>query len=151
MSVVELPPPAPLRSEARAARAERLRLIARSPTVLIGTLVLLFWIFCALFPGLVAPYNPIFDNQFPTSLPPEWGHAFGTDTNGRDILSRVLAGSRSILVIAPAAVLIGTVLGTALGLVTGYFRGVVDDGISRIVDASTTGSAASWTQSCHYR
>jgi peptide/nickel transport system permease protein len=83
----------------------------------------------------VAPYDPIFDNQFPTSLPPEWGHAFGTDTNGRDILSRVLAGSRSILVIAPAAVLIGTVLGTALGLVTGYFRGLVDDGISRIVDA----------------
>ena len=47
----------------------------------------------------------------------------------------MLAGSRSILVIAPAATLIGTVLGTALGLVTGYFRGIVDDGVSRLVDA----------------
>jgi peptide/nickel transport system permease protein len=135
VTVVELPPSAPLRTEAMTARAERIRLILRSPTVLIGTLVLLFWIFCALFPGLVAPYDPIFDNQFTPNLPPEWGHAFGTDTNGRDILSRVLAGSRSILVIAPAAVLIGTVLGTALGLVTGYFRGLVDDGVSRLVDA----------------
>jgi peptide/nickel transport system permease protein len=102
--------------------------------VLIGVLVLAFWVFCALFPG-VAPYDPIFDNQFPTNLPPEWGHVFGTDTNGRDILSRVLAGSRSILLIAPAAVVIGTVLGTSLGLVTGYMRGLVDDGISRVVDA----------------
>ncbi len=124
----------PLR-ETRAARTERLRLLLRSPTVLIGALVLAFWVFCALFPDFVAPYNPIFDNQFPTSQPPEWGHAFGTDTNGRDILSRVLAGSRSILVIAPAATLIGTVLGTTLGLITGYFRGVVDDGVSRLVDA----------------
>ena len=126
--------PPPLR-EARAARTERLRLVLRSPTVLIGTLVLAFWVFCALFPGLVTRYDPIFDNQFPTSLPPEWGFPFGTDTNGRDVLSRVLAGSRSILVIAPAATLIGTVLGTALGLLTGYFRGFVDDGVSRLVDA----------------
>ncbi|HET8969344.1 MAG TPA: hypothetical protein VFN06_07945, partial [Gaiellaceae bacterium] len=104
----------PLR-EARAARSERMLLLLRSPTVIIGALVLAFWVFCALFPGFVAPYNPIFDNQFPTSLPPEWGHVMGTDTNGRDILSRVLAGSRSILLIAPAATLIGTVLGTTLG------------------------------------
>ena len=136
MSEINLPGPpiAPLR-EARAARTERVRLVLRSPTVLIGTIVLAFWIFCALFPGLVAPHDPIFDNQFPTNVPPEWEHPFGTDTNGRDIFSRVLAGSRSILVIAPAATLIGTVLGTTLGLITGYFRGVVDDGISRLVDA----------------
>jgi peptide/nickel transport system permease protein len=127
-------PTLPPRSEARAARAERLRLLLRSPTVLVGTLVLAVWVFCAIFPG-VAPYNPIFDNQFPTSEKPSAGHPFGTDTNGRDVFSRVLAGSRSILVIAPAATLIGTVLGTALGLLTGYLRGVVDDTVSRIVDA----------------
>lgn len=122
------------RSEARTARAERIRLLLRSPTVLVGTLIIVFWVFCAIFPG-VAPYNPIFDNQFPTSEKPTWGHPFGTDTNGRDIFSRVLAGSRSILVIAPAATLIGTVLGTALGLLTGYLRGLVDDAVSRFVDA----------------
>ena len=68
-------------------------------------------------------------------MKPEWGHPFGTDTIGRDVFSRVLAGSRNILLIAPAATLLGTVLGTMLGLITGYLRGVVDDVASRVIDA----------------
>jgi peptide/nickel transport system permease protein len=124
-----------VRSEARTARSERLRLLLRTPTVLIGMVVIGFWIFCALFPRLVAPYDPIFDNQFIPNETPTWGHPFGTDTNGRDIFSRVLAGSRNILLIAPAATFIGAVLGTTIGLVTGYLRGVVDDVVSRLVDA----------------
>jgi peptide/nickel transport system permease protein len=135
VSDVALPPTTPGRSEARIARSERLRLLVRSPTVLIGAVVIAFWIFCALFPGLVAPHDPIFDNQFPVNEPPTWSHPFGTDTNGRDVLSRVLAGSRSILVIAPAATVLGIVLGTILGLITGFMRGVVDDATSRFVDA----------------
>ncbi len=137
MSAVAAPEPTPssARSESRAARSERLRLLLRTPTVMVGVVVIGFWVFCALFPGLVAPYNPIFDNQLPTSQSPTWDYPFGTDTNGRDVLSRVLAGSRSVLLIAPAAVLIGTVLGTILGLITGYFRGIVDDVASRVVDA----------------
>jgi len=127
--------PAPTRSESSTARSERLRLLVRSPTVIVGGIVIAFWIFCAMFPGLVAPHDPIFDNQFPLSLSPTWEYPFGTDTNGRDILSRVLAGSRNVLLIAPAATLLGTVLGTILGLVTGYFRGVVDDTASRLIDA----------------
>ena len=119
--------PCAARSEARTARSERLRLLLRTPTVVIGAIVIAFWLFCAIFPGLVAPYDPIFDNQFTPSQPPDWRHYFGTDTNGRDVFSRVLAGSRNILLIAPAATLLGTVLGTILGLITGYFRGVVDD------------------------
>lgn len=103
--------------------------------MLFGVVVITFWVFCALFPGLVSPHDPIFDNQLPTSGPPSWSYPFGTDTNGRDVLSRVLAGSRSVLLIAPAATLIGTVLGTILGLITGYFRGVVDDVASRVIDA----------------
>ena len=135
MSSVAAPPASPGASEARTARSERLRLLFRSPTVVIGTAIIAFWVFCALFPGLVAPHDPIFDNQFTPNLSPERSFPFGTDTNGRDVLSRVLAGSRDILVIAPAATIIGTVLGTTVGLVTGYFRGVVDDGVSRFVDA----------------
>jgi peptide/nickel transport system permease protein len=128
-------PATPARSEASAARSERLRLLLRSPTVVIGVIVIGFWVFCGLFPGLVCPYNPIFDNHFTPNEAPTWGHPFGTDTNGRDVFSRVLAGSRDILVIAPLATLIGTVLGTTLGLITGYLRGVVDDVVSRFVDA----------------
>jgi peptide/nickel transport system permease protein len=103
--------------------------------VLVGALVIGFWVFCALFPGLVSPYDPIFDNQLPTSQSPSWDYPFGTDTNGRDVFSRVLAGSRSVLLIAPAATLIGTVLGTILGLMTGYIRGIFDDVTSRLIDA----------------
>ena len=135
MSSADATAAVPARSEARIARSERMRLLLRSPTVIVGAIVVAFWVFCALFPRLVAPYDPIFDNQFPPSLKPEWGHPFGTDTNGRDVFSRVLAGSRNILLIAPAATLLGTVLGTILGLFTGYLRGVVDDVASRFIDA----------------
>ena len=134
MSTVVATPEAP-RSEARAARSERIRLLARSPLVIAGAIVVAFWVLCALFPGVVCPYNPIFDNNFPPNEHPSWAHPFGTDTNGRDILSRVLAGSRAILQISVLATLIGTVLGTSLGLLTGYLRGVVDDVTSRFIDA----------------
>jgi peptide/nickel transport system permease protein len=129
------PTAATARSESRAARSERLRLLLRTPTVMLGVVVIGFWVFCALFPGAIAPYDPIFDNQLPTSQSPSWDYPFGTDTNGRDVFSRVLAGSRSVLLIAPAATLIGTILGTILGLMTGYFRGIFDDVTSRLIDA----------------
>jgi len=129
------PVPVPARSEASTARSERLRLLLRSPTVILGLLVIGLWVFCAIFTDLVTPHDPIFDNQFTSSDKPSGEHPFGTDTNGRDIFSRVLAGSRNILLIAPAATLIGTVLGTTIGLITGYYRGLVDDVVSRFVDA----------------
>jgi peptide/nickel transport system permease protein len=136
MTSLEAAPAAPpARSESRTARSVRLRLLVRSPTVIIGGVVILFWVFCALFPGLVTPHDPIYDNQFPPNLSPRWAYPFGTDTNGRDIFSRVLAGSRNVLLIAPAATLLGTVLGTTFGLVTGYFRGFVDDAAGRVIDA----------------
>ena len=66
---------------------------------------------------------------------PSGSHWFGTDSLGRDMFSRVITGSRDILITAPLATLIGTVLGTALGLVMGYFRGITDDVIGRFVEA----------------
>jgi len=123
------------RSEARTARRERFRLLLRSPTFLIGTGVLLFWLACALFGSQITPYDPIFDQTSDISEGPSTEHWFGTDRLGRDVLSRVIAGSRDILLIAPAAVLLATILGTTLGLITGYFRGIADDTISRVIDA----------------
>ena len=66
---------------------------------------------------------------------PGLAHLFGTDQLGRDVLSRVLAGSRSILAIAPAATLLAILAGTSVGLVSGYYGGLVDDLIGRLVDA----------------
>lgn len=146
------------RSEARVARRERLRLLVRSPSFLIGAGVLLFWLACALLGSRITPYDPIFDQTSDLSQPPSTEHWFGTDRLGRDVLSRVLAGSRDILLIAPAATLLATLFGTTLGLITGYFRGIADDTISRVIDAvlaiplivlavtvvSAVGSRAAW-------
>jgi peptide/nickel transport system permease protein len=132
MTVAPIPTAA---AEAHRARAERLRLLLRSPSVLVGAVVLLFWIVCALVGDRIAPYDPVFDQSGDVFEKPSNDHWFGTDRVGRDVFSRVLAGSRDILLVAPAATLLGTVLGTALGLVTGYFRGAVDDVLSRFIDA----------------
>jgi peptide/nickel transport system permease protein len=123
------------RSEASTARRERSRLLLRSPSFLIGATVILFWIACAILGKRITPYDPIFDQTPDIGSAPSWAHPFGTDRLGRDVLSRVLAGSRDILLVAPAAVLLATFFGTTLGLITGYFRGIADDTISRVIDA----------------
>lgn len=131
----EHPVPAVPRSEAAAARRERLRVLVRSKTFGAGTVLVGIWVFCALFGYLVAPHDPLADDILGKLRSPSGAHLFGTDKLGRDVFSRVIVGARDILIVAPLATLLGTVLGTALGLVTGYFRGVVDDVLSRIIDA----------------
>jgi peptide/nickel transport system permease protein len=125
------------RDEARLARRERLRLLARSKTFLAGVFLFGVFVFCAIFGPAVVPYDPF---GAPTDLldklqSPSTEHLFGTDQLGRDVFSRVVVGARDILAVSFAATLLGVVLGAALGLVTGYFRGVVDEVLMRIVDA----------------
>jgi peptide/nickel transport system permease protein len=124
-----------LRADRREARLEVLRELVRRPLFIIGGLILLFWVICALFPSLIATQNPYAQNLLNINQPPSSAHWFGTDSLGRDMFSRVIYGARDILVIAPLATLLGTVLGTALGLVMGYMRGVTDDVTSRFVEA----------------
>jgi len=123
------------RSEASVARRERTRLLLRSPSFLIGAGVILFWLACALLGNRITPFDPRFDQTPEIGQAPSAQHWFGTDRLGRDVFSRVLAGSRDILLIAPLATLLATLVGTILGLVTGYFKGIADDTISRIIDA----------------
>ena len=119
----------------RSVAAERLRAALRSATLLGGAAIVIFWIVCAVFGERLAPFDPYADNLLAALAPPSLGHWFGTDQLGRDIFSRVIIGSRDILVIAPLATLLGTVLGTILGLVIGYFRGIVDSVVGRILEA----------------
>lgn len=127
--------PAPRRSEASVARRERMRALLRSPSFLLGAGVICFWLLCAILGDRITPFDPRFDQTDALSAPPSSEHWFGTDRLGRDVFSRVLAGSRDILLIAPAATLLATVFGTTLGLLTGYLRGIVDDTVSRVIDA----------------
>jgi len=124
-----------LQAGRRAVRRELLGELLRSPLFLLGTFVLLVWIVCAIFGPQIAPHSPYAQNLEAINKPPSSAHLFGTDGLGRDMLSRVIVGSRSIMIIAPLATLLGTVAGTALGLIMGYFRGVTDDVIGRFVEA----------------
>jgi peptide/nickel transport system permease protein len=116
-------------------RRETLSLILRSPTFIVGAIVTLFWVACALLGQQIAPYHPI-DESFGFSYEsPSWNHPFGLDRVGRDILSRVVVGARSVIEVAPAASLLGVTLGSLLGLLMGYFSGWVDNIIGRVIDA----------------
>jgi peptide/nickel transport system permease protein len=115
-------------------RREFLSNLVRQPAFILGAAIILFWIVCAIF-GQIFAGNPYAQNLLAINKAPSGAHWFGTDQLGRDMLARVLVGSRDILIIAPVATALGTILGTALGLVMGYFRGFVDDGLGRVVEA----------------
>jgi peptide/nickel transport system permease protein len=137
MSTVAVPVEAAQQAaeQRKTARRERYRLLLRSPTFLVGITLVAVWVVCAIGYTHLTPYDPFATNPLQRLRLPSAQHLFGTDRLGRDVLSRVIAGARGILVVAPLATLLGTVAGTALGLVTGYFGGIVDEGIMRLVDA----------------
>jgi peptide/nickel transport system permease protein len=101
----------------------------------VGTVILAFWIICALFGTHIAPHDAYQQDLLKHNARPSSEHWAGTDALGRDVFSRVIVGARNILLVAPLATLLGTILGTALGLTMGYFRGLVDDILSRLVEA----------------
>lgn len=89
----------------------------------------------ALLAPWIAPYHP--ENYFDydrMNAPPSWGHWFGVDAFGRDILSRVLMGTRISLASGFVSVLVGAVIGTLLGLIAGYYEGWYDRIVMRICD-----------------
>jgi peptide/nickel transport system permease protein len=135
--VVEGAPPlaqAPLDTPQRV-RRETIRLILRSPTFIVGSLVTLFWVACALFGLQIAPYHPVNDSFGFSYEAPSWDNPFGLDRLGRDVLSRVIVGARSVLEVAPAASVLGVALGSLIGLIMGYFGGWVDNVLGRLVEA----------------
>jgi peptide/nickel transport system permease protein len=99
----------------------------------LGLAIVLFWVAVALLAPLIAPHSP-------TALvgkvaqPPSARHWLGTDELGRDVLSRVIWGSRTILLLAPTAVAAGLLVGGLMGLVAGYRGGLVDELIMRASD-----------------
>lgn len=106
-----------------------------SATFTIGMFIVSFWVCCAIFGPSLVPYDPFADDMLNALSPPSATHWFGTDQLGRDVFSRVIVGARDILTVAPLATILSTILGTALGLTMGYFGGMVDEILSRLVDA----------------
>lgn len=109
--------------------------LVRSPTVVIGASVVILWVLVAVFWRLVVPFGPADTNPLVVLAEPSSQHWFGTDNLGRDVFSRVLAGSTSVLVVAPLSTLVGLVLGTTFGLTTGYFGGWWDTLVMRVLES----------------
>ncbi len=126
--------PIDMRAERRQARRERWKLLVRRPGFITGVLILLVWIVCAIGGDRVTPYPPLVP-EFPPFQAPNSTNWFGTDQLGRDVLSRVMAGARDVLIAAPIAAVISVAAGSLLGLLMGYYRGWVDEILSRIVEA----------------
>jgi peptide/nickel transport system permease protein len=117
-------------------RVEQLHQLLHSKAFVVGALILIWWIVCAIFGGIFAPYNATTPNILSGNLAPSAAHWFGTNNVGEDVLSRVIVGARDILEIAPLATLLGTAVGTTIGLTQGYLGGLVDLIVGRIVDAA---------------
>ena len=121
--------------ERRTIRRERMQLVLRNKTFLVGCSILGFWLLLSIFGDLIAPRGAS-DQDFEfVSVGPSLKYWFGTDANGQDVLSRVILGTRLIVVMAFSATAIGTVVGTAIGLAAGYFKGKFDMITMRLIEA----------------
>ena len=109
-----------------------------------GLIIVVFVLLVAIFAEVLAPYPPSVTDSTAFLLPPAWAeggssaHWLGTDAIGRDILSRLMHGSRLSLTIGIAVVAVSVVVGTALGLLAGYFRGIFEIAVMRAMDIILT-------------
>ncbi len=109
------------------------RLLA-STSATIGGIILIAYLLLAIVGPSITPYPPLEFHYSDTLKPPSSTYWLGTDQYGRDIFSRVLAGARSIIVIAFGSTALGVAAGTLVGLTAGYFGGRTDEAIMRVAD-----------------
>lgn len=118
-------------------RRERRRVDAR---LIAGGLITLSLLAAAVFAPLLAPQDPLAQDLLYGFVPPSWmpggdpAYLLGTDSLGRDVLSRLIWGARTAATVAIVAATLAALLGTALGLVAGYVGGIADQAVSRLVD-----------------
>lgn len=112
-----------------------LRRYARNRLALVGLWVVLLIIGLAVFAPWVSPYSPIKPDFFNTLKAPDRAHFMGTDDLGRDVMSRVIFGTRTSLLAGVISVGIAVIVGLPVGLISGYYRGRLDDVLMRVTDA----------------
>jgi peptide/nickel transport system permease protein len=103
--------------------------------VVVGTVIIVLLIITAIFAPILAPYPPNQQNLRESETQPSLQHLLGTDNLGRDVLSRIIFGSRIAIMVGVVAVTISGVFGMSLGLLAGYFGGWIQTSIMRIMDA----------------
>lgn len=128
------------RASARPRRRRALRTIRRSKSSMISLVTLLAIMLMALIPTTLLPHDPTLGSLTLRFQPPAWlaegnrDHLLGTDALGRDVLSRLMFGSRFSLLITFTSVPIAAVIGTVLGILAGYHGGKLDAVIMRVAD-----------------
>jgi peptide/nickel transport system permease protein len=129
---------APVLSDIPVEDTARRRLSRPSLPFLLGLLLTLCFVICAIAPGLVAPYDPLaFDyDNLQTGL--SWAHLCGTDNFGRDVLSRIIWAARIDMQIALFCTIPPLIIGTAIGALVGYYGGIADAVFGRVVDLVIT-------------
>ncbi len=110
------------------------RNIARDPLTLVCLFVLAAIVFVAIFADQIAPYDPVAQSLLALNQQPSATHWLGTDQFGRDVLSRIIYGARTSLILGLFAPVLAAIIGTALGLYAGYAGGWPDRLIGRVVD-----------------
>ncbi len=110
------------------------RRIRRYPTTYIGFAIVFLFLLIALFGPMLAPYTYTQQNLAARLQPPSDDHVFGTDQFGRDIYSRILYGSRDVLVVAGSGTALAVFFGLLLGLFSGYRGGMFDEIVMRLMD-----------------
>lgn len=114
--------------------------LTKHPVALIGLIIVLIYLFLAIFSPFIIPHSSTSGDLSNRLAPPVWmeggtsEHILGTDEQGIDLLSRVIAGARISIVVGLVATSVSVIIGTLLGLITGYFGGWFDTIISRIAD-----------------
>ncbi|MBW2120456.1 MAG: ABC transporter permease [Deltaproteobacteria bacterium] len=127
---------------------EGLSVILGSKTATIGLLIVVFWVFVAVFAPVLTPYTPTYQDWKAPNQGPSRAHPLGTDELGRDLWSRLIYGARVVLVVLPVAegtwipggtalwgVFVSLVIGATLGLYAGYHGGWIDEIVMRLLDA----------------
>ena len=111
-----------------------LRRLRRSTTALVGAGIVVVLIVVAILADALAPRSPIASDQTHTFERPSWDYPLGTDQLGRDMLSRLIHGSRISLVVGVSSVLLALFVGVPFGMIAGYYGGRVDTVIMRAMD-----------------
>jgi len=106
----------------------------RNRTALVGGVLALLVVLVAIFAPFISPFDPLEQDSYFRLMGGSSKHWLGTDDFGRDVLSRIIWGSRVSLLIGAISVALGMLAGTAMGMVAGYFRGKLESLIMRSVD-----------------
>jgi peptide/nickel transport system permease protein len=110
------------------------RRLRKSTTAVIGVVIVAALLLVALFADVLAPRSPIANDQMQTFARPSWDYPLGTDQLGRDMLSRVIHGTRISLLVGVSSVLLALFVGVPFGLIAGYYGGRVDSVVMRVMD-----------------